>query len=47
MAKKTKKNRKYGRNKTACAQYASEGRREKNKARTARREKRKEEKKHG
>lgn len=33
MPKKTKKNRKYGRGKKASAQYVSEGRFEKNKAR--------------
>ena len=32
-AKGGKKNRKYGRNLVKCAQYRSEGRREKNKAR--------------
>lgn len=34
-AKGGKKNRKYGRNLKKCAQYRSEGRREKNKARKA------------
>lgn len=32
MAGKTKKNRKYGRNKTSAKQYSSEGRLEKNRA---------------
>lgn len=34
------KNRKYGRNKVKCARYRAEGRREKNKARKARKRER-------
>ncbi len=36
-AKGGKKGRKHGRNKVSCARYEHEGRREKNKARKARR----------